>query len=279
MLSRAGDYWDDATRTTGTGIVAPLIRGLFEQQFASDATANITMKIISQTSNTVTFKAKVSDGGTYGSGTQTVTKGAWVGLQNESGIFTGTLGMPGQVYYPAGTYVANDEWNVLRRRAIWTPSFPGRNVVNEVNSLIYFDDLIAEVEQMQMTMKNGSSAVFGFGGQAAKRTQKVGSQEISGNFNRPVLNLDVRHRLEMNKPFKIQSWLRSGIAIGSSVVYDYSVKITAAGCIPSGKTPTVENKSTYKDALAFTCNPSADGTYPDDVYVELFNDIPDLAAA
>lgn len=280
LVPERGDYWGDATRSAGAGTGFPLVRGLLDSQFGTDTAANASFDIVSFTSTTVTFKAKIGDAATFDGAEQTATRGQWTRFADQDDVLLGTLGMPVQVYFPVGAvFAADDVLTVPRRRAEWTPSFPLSIAVNEVYSVLSIGSTEQEMDSLTLTIAMPTEARFGVGGQAARRTRQRGQQTVTGQFSREALNLEMRRNLEMGLPFSLSVYLRTGVSIGESGNLDYSLRLEAPSCVPSGQTPTVEDKDTYNEQISFTAHPSDDAEDPADISVYVINDVEDLAAA
>jgi len=283
VVNMLGDYWDTPTRTTGTGTVLPRLLGLSDLNFDPSATTkNIHIKIISQTGTAVTFKAKVGDATTYDGADQVATKGSttWFWVRDESDVLLGTRGIPVEILFPTGTYVAADEFKFLNRRGEWVPSFPDDTIVClEVYSSIYINGVEIEVETGGLTIAKPAEPKFGFGRRGPRRTRSRGQQTVKWTIGREYLDLAFRKRLELGTSFRAELQLRSKVGIGTTGDFQQSIGFVSPLCRASGKTASVESKTAANESIEATAHPSDDATDPADISCYIINSIPDLEAA
>jgi len=283
-VATVADYWDDAVKQgSGTGTAIPQIRGISALNFDASATAsNLWVKVTATASGTVTVKTKVGNATSYGSGTQVITRGVWTQLLDQAGIRIGDNATPVQIYYPASGSIdaaTPDEFKILWTRDQWAPVFADpTQVVSEVYSRVYVNGIESELQGGKLTITKPAEAMFGFGGQDARRTRTRGSQSVKLDFNREYLDLRVRTLVETGAPFSVVLDLQSRAPLGTSGALNFGIKGVGLNLRSiNSTTASATSKDKSDESISAAAYPSTDGTYPSDWTWEVLNSIPDLS--
>lgn len=135
------DLHGDATRTSGSGSVAPILRHFWDGNLDT-ADKDIYVTIVSDTATEVVFTVRVGASGSE-SASITATKGVWTRLYySSSDLILGFRGHWVEAYFPTGSngdFADGAIWKVPQRRARHTPSFATEVVVPEVSCALYVD--------------------------------------------------------------------------------------------------------------------------------------------
>lgn len=284
VITGRADYWGDPAPTGGnTSTAIPQVRGLVDQSFINE---DVLFEVTATDSTTVTIKAKRGAPTSYGSGTQVIQKGAWTWMLDEAGHVIGDRGSKAELYLPlTGTYVVNDEWTLPATVPIvsglpWVPSFSPDGANNEVYGQIdggSFTEL--EVDSATLTITNPAEAKYGYGGRLPKRTRVRGQQKVTAALTREYQAKNFRRELETGRTAPFTLTTHSGVTLGSSGQYDYSASFFLPGATITGKSASAEGIATMNEPINIEgFFPSGNGSFPDDIYVDIINNIADLTA-
>lgn len=288
IVAKMGDYWEDPTRTVGTGTVKPQVRGLFQDDDGgayteSATTKNLYIKIIADDATTVTFKAKIGDATTYDGANQIATKGEWLWVRDQDDVRIGDRALKIEAYFSAGidgTFVNDDIFKFLHRRGEWVPSYVDDTLAClEVYSAILWNGDEFEVESGGLTIAKGAEAKAALGGRGPRRTRSRGQQLPTWSIQREYLDKQIRRALDQGEPVALVAEINSGVKIGTTGDLYYGFRFVSPYCIATGPTATVTSKDEANESIELTAHPSEDGTDPADISVYITTDIPDLEAA
>jgi hypothetical protein len=186
----------------------------------------------------------------------------------------GTRDLEVEVYISTGDQSLLDEWVYGLDRPVWTPTYPTLPKFNEIFAKILIGDTFAtaeeyEIDQFSLTATRPAEPKHAIGGRFPKRVKERGQREISGSLQREYLDTALRRRLERAQSFWLYVQAYSGEEIDPG--YEHSMELISGACVLGGSTPTVGGQDTMDESYDFTCHPSGDATYPDDLTVVLTN--------
>lgn len=276
IVSQVPDFWDYPVLGAGTGTSGCLVRGHLAAQFGDVATDNLGLEVTAVVGDLVTLRGKLGDAAVFAGAGWTVTRGTWGQVYDEADLRLGDLGTPVQVYIPtSGTVVVGDTYSVARRMDVWLPSFSDQAPVNEVFSVVSFDDdSTFYVEGLTLALSHGTTeARYGFGGKRARLTRSRGERTATWTINREYLDLALRRKLTMGEAAKIEVYCRSGVQLGAGNE-DFAVRVVSANCrITEGTVAAVESKEAMNESITLTAHPSSDATDPEGVVMYVYNDL------
>jgi hypothetical protein len=294
LIPERQDYWAKAARIDVLGGGAPSdpkLRGIPAYANWTDAVnGDLYIKATAVTGTTVTLKAKVGSGASYGSTTFVVTVGLdsqgrprWTDIiDSTSGLRVGSRDLANQLYIAAVTnWAVDSEFSFARERTVWTPVLPAVPKFNEIFAQILVGDSLAtaegyEIDSFDLTITQPTTVKDAIGGRFPHRVKQRGRRAVTGSIKREYLDKTLRKRLER----AVQSWLRvdffTGVLIGATA-YESSMSLISGGFVEGGKTPSIGGQDSMDENYDFTCHPGTDVTYPDDLTVLITNSIATLA--
>lgn len=276
----ASDYWGDVVPTGGnTGTMSPFINGINGINFSGVA---FYAKVTALTSSTVTIETKRGSGATYGTA-YTINRGQWVTVLDENGVPMGQFtGLPTQMYFPlpGGTnFAVGDEFHFPPTEPDWLDSYtlPPISVIAEVYSYIIVDGVQIEIDSTEITIKKPAESKYGFGGRQPTRTRTRGIQTVEGKITRERQpGFSFQEGLILGQPFTLVLELHSGVQIGTTGLYDRSIKLVMDNILCKGQTATAESNTKMDEAVDFSATQLPGDPFPADITAILTDDIPNL---
>lgn len=262
------DYWADAVRSSGTGSLLPKLRhttnlmsgGGPNWDSATGASAeDVYIQITSDTAGAVTFKAKLSSGGSYGAD-QVATKGVWTDLSGDAGgtdAMLGTRAERVQIYFPTGaddTFPDGDVYKISQRRTVWTPTFDTEILLPEVNVKAYIDmdqdgtaeEFIVDGGCSITATRDTVETRYTVGGVQPVGTFRAGFRRYEIALNRRFVDLDLQQALLSNASvaFVIEGISDTQIA---ATGYYHGMTFVAPNCSLVGSTFDVGDGGSNRD--------------------------------
>lgn len=254
VLAQRLDYWDnEGAVITGTGLIAPLVRGIADNNFHTFtpvlANGKVTFKIVSNTSSLFTAKVKVGTAA-YGTDVQTFYKLAWNEVLDQDGA---DIGFRLEVYPPSGTYVVDDEIMIpCRKEAVWSGYTAAPNLpLSEVTSTIIIPSYAASVGRLQnvtFTAKAPLTYIDGVGGLWPAGILKRGEYAYDLTYDLDVLDDTTRGYIEMRRPYTVILDFRAESVIPTTN-FRPRMTITLENIIGTGSTSMIADQHTYKDTV------------------------------
>lgn len=271
------DYHGDAVRT-GTGTAKVYVRGIVDHNFqvtpfATDALADLDLKVISGDADEMVVQARLGNVEAYGSN-QTLVRGAWNWVHHgPDDAFLGSRADMTEVYVTtSGTIVADDVYNVPRRRATPAKSTPDpAGVVVAAYSQMSIDGVLTPVTSGSWTMsKTGATQEGDFGrGRQPTRTAPRGFLALEVQLQRRYRSIDMLKRVELNTPFawRLDYYTRDTSWDPARFEAD-RISIVCPRMIVTGTTPAITGPDETTESFTATAHP--DGATPA-ITVEIVN--------
>lgn len=289
------EYWEAATRIDvvgGTSPTFPIIRGLHSYDTWIITDNKIRFKVTSIAgvgSGYITGKFKIGTASSYGSTATNVYFGnnsqgqpIWTEvIDSNTGTRMGTRDLPVEAHIDlSANYVVNLEFSVDSERALWTPVLPDVAKFNEIYAKIKLGDSFAtaeeyEIDQFDLTITRPGEPKFAIGGRHAKRVKQSGKRTVTGSLKREYLSIALRKKLERAQVGWLVCEAYNGEIISGS--FEGMITLVAGAMILGGKTPSIGGQDSLDENYNFTCHPSGDATYPDDITILLQNSQSSLA--
>lgn len=278
------EYYGAAVETSvSTTPVDPLIRGLpkYSDWILADGDVFVKVGSIAGAPNSITIQTKIGAAASFDTNTPiTVPVATWTELWSTDATpeRLGTRDIPLQIYWTAFTNVAaNDTWRFDRERAVWTPVYPDIPKFNEIYASVLIDGTEYEIDQVTLTITRPAEPKHAIGGRHAKRIKERGRREVGGTFQREYLDVGLKKKLERAQEFELSIRAYSGEEIDNG--YEHSIEFISKKCVfGTSKHATISGNDQMDESYPFTCHPSADVTYPDDMTIVITNTIADLTA-
>ncbi|MCB1007585.1 MAG: hypothetical protein KDB94_01690 [Acidobacteria bacterium] len=278
LLAARSDYWGAATQTAGTGSSLPQLRGL--PNYTNWALADHDIYFTWTDYANKVGKFKIGAAASFGATTVTISGvDTWVeAIDSNGGARIGDRAMPVDILFDLLAAGADsDIFKITGARGVWTPTLPDVVPANEIYALIVVDGEEFVCNQFNLTVTRPVAPIYSIGGRYARVIRERGQRTVDGTLNREYISTELRKKLERAQEFEFYASYQNGVAIGSTA-YESEIKLTAKKCVLSGPTPTVGGQDQMDENLNFSCHPSDDGTYPDDLTIEVTSTISDPTA-
>lgn len=287
-----GEYWDETERIDvvgGPDPTFPFIRGIpsYDDWVLTAVNGQVRLKVTAVVGSVITFLAKLGTGA-YGATDFDVTVGNdsqgrprfYEIIDSNTGTRMGTRDLPVEVHVDAvADFVVNQEFSIQRERPVWTPAYADVPKFNEIFAKILLGDTLAtaeefEIDAFDLTVTRPAAPKFAIGGRHAKRVKVRGQRTVSGTIKREYISLALRKRLERAQTAWMQVDAYDGIEISGG--YEGRLSFIAGAFVLGGKTPSIGGQDSMDENYNFTCHPSGDATYPDDITFINVNSIASL---
>jgi hypothetical protein len=288
-----GEYWDDTDRIDvlgGAEPTYPFVRGLpnYTDWNLAAADGQIRLKVSAIAGGVITFLAKLGTAA-YGATTFDVTVGNdsqgrprfYEIINSNTALRMGTRDLPVEVHVDAvANYVVNQEFSIQRERPVWTPVYADCPKFNEIYAKILLGSSFAgaeeyEIDAFDLTVTRPAAPKHAIGGRHAKRVKVRGQRAVTGTLKREYISIDLRKRLERAESFWLVCNAYDGEVISGGIEGELS--LIAGLCVIDGKTPSIGGQDSMDENYNFSCHPSGDATYPDDVTIVNVNTQASLA--
>ncbi len=262
------DYWEDATRTSGTGSLLPKLRHTTNQMTGGgpnwdSATGtgaeDVYVEVQTDTAAVVNFKAKLTSAGVFGA-SQQATRGVWFDLYADAAgtdARVGTRSEPVQIYWPTGiddTFPNADAYKIAQRRTVWTPTFDTEVLVPEVTCRAYIDinrdgtaeEFVIDGGVTITASRDTTETRYSIGNVQPTGTFKAGFRRYEISLDRRFVDLDLQQALLSNASI---AFLIEGItdtAIGATA-YEYGYTFVMPSCSLVGSTFDVGDGGSNRD--------------------------------
>lgn len=284
LVVERSEYYGAAVETSVTSTPTdPIIRGLPNYTDYILADGDVYVQVFDNTlaPDSIEILVKVGAAAAFDDDNPiTVPVGVWTELflTGTSVTRIGTRDIPVQVRWANFTNVTDlDTWRFDRERAVWVPVYADVPKFNEIFAAIYIDDIEYEIDQITLNLTRPAATKHAIGGRHAKRIKERGRRAPGGSFSREYLDVGLKKRLERAQSFGLRLDMYSGEEI--EVGYEHSYSFVAMNCVfGTAKHATVQGNEEMNESYPFTCHPSTDVTYPDDITVTITNTIASLAA-
>lgn len=222
------DFWGVPTRTTGTGLVLPQLRGTSSENWLPDATDGVVfIKIMSDSATIVTFQAKVATAGSYSS-TQTATKGEWCYVYTgaSSTVPLGGRAAQVEVYFPTGidgSFVDADIFEFPKRRllAVVPADYPTPRPVAETQFRFLLDGVSVYADggvTINVDVPNATTRYVA-GGEQPIGTDRFGQHDVTVTIDRRMVDLDLQKALMTADTVSLVAEGRNDTIVGASLKY------------------------------------------------------------
>jgi hypothetical protein len=285
------DYWGLAATTTDTATTIadlPTVRGLP----AYDATNNdwedtddLYFVVTAADATTVTLECAIGSAPS----THTAQFQCTVGndsfgdpiftriLLDDNSRYLGTKDIPCEIHIPSVTgYDVGDAFTVTVDRGEWSPTYPDVLPFNEIYCFIYIGDTLSGVEEyciegIELSIEQPIVERLCIGGRYPKEVFRRGQRVVGGTINREYLSVDLKKKLERARFFALKIQAYTGLEFYTG--HEHSLTITAPYCILSGNVPTIAGQEEMPESYEFSCHPSSESGYTDDVTLEIVSSI------
>lgn len=146
MVAGQVDFHGTPVQTAGTGSTLPILSKLWSGNLVDDAVdKDIFLKIISAASKTL--KAKIASASTYDGAALTYVLAQHLGLTDETDAIIGLIAEQISAYFATGATLAdNDEFQIPKRMAAWSPSLGTERPVSSINTFFWLNGELKRME-------------------------------------------------------------------------------------------------------------------------------------
>lgn len=246
------DFHGVPTQTVGTGSTIPIMRGFWSGNLVPDATdKDIFIKLI----NVLTFlmQGKVTTAASYGASNDSYALGSHSRVYNEAvdpiDRIIGNAAEQVRAYWPEGaTLVNNDVFQIAKRRAAWTPSYPADRSISSVQTIFYLNSGEVRVERGWNVEINvpGVARRDDTGGRQSARVRKTGALEATISMTRELADLDLQIALLNQGVVTIAIEAKTDVEISTSG-RPYRFLQVYPACVPDGETFSVDAGGQNRD--------------------------------
>jgi hypothetical protein len=271
ILAPRFQTWDEAVPVSVDGSpVMPRVRGLPNQPNFTTGDGDLWFKVSSNDSTTVTGKFHMLDGGDYTDAPDVVfTINEWGDALDVNGQI-GTLAAPVQLLFRNTVgYTPADEIVIPRDRAVWTQSLAVCAPTNEIDARVFVDGSAFRVRDIGLTMTRAIIKDPYVGGRWQDSFVEQGKRHYALTLKRRNLDKSLTHRIMYATEFGFRIDCYSGL-IGDTGI-NRRLSFIGMKAQPQGKTPSVQNATTFEDDIVATFYPSDDMDYPTSVTCEAVN--------
>lgn len=273
--------WGIAEQTAGTS-TDPEVRGLARGSIKSLADGDLYLKVTDATPGVgYTFKIKVKVGAasTYDGAEISVLIATDVVLFDEGDDRVGTRDLHTIAYWANATGIAlNDVWRIRREEDKWAQSLPTDYPLNETLATLTKNGASFAVESASVTRVRPLDIPANVGGRFLPGITEKGRRTCAWTFARKQIDVSIMRALEEGDSVAMRLDCYSGVPIvAGNEATEPRISLISMDCRLAGTLPGTDNPDRHTETVTLTAYPNDDGTYPDDLTIEVVNSQTTLA--
>lgn len=264
--------YDIAQQTTGTS-TDPDVRGLPRPDIVALADGDIYIKVTDD--SPFQIKVKIGSASTYDGAAIDVTPGTDVELLDENDERIGTRDMPVLARWANATGIAlNDEWRIRREADKWAASLPTDYPLNETLAYVLYDGERFQLENMTVTRNRPLNIPANVGGRFLPGITEQGERGATWALVRKQIDVRLIRALEAGASVSLEMHCYSGVPlVAGNDATEPRISFYSRDCRIAGRSGGVDSPERHTENITLTAYPNADGTYPDDLTIEVVNSL------